>query len=235
MIKEAIKYIVDELSSVNMREVHGVHYSDRQLHKLSAPVPTTDDVGTLRGFLDLVGQQDGLLSHVVVHGPTLVIAYAKRTKDSHRRDNLVRGATNGWRKEFEFGEWFDLENFLISLRSQFEATDDRDQLVQTLGNTTSEQNIQKEDDGFTQRVNVKAGIHLADSKTLPTILKLQPYRTFSEVDQPISEFIFRVKKGHGDSLQCALFESDGNAWKLQAMNDIQSYLIGKSINAPVYA
>lgn len=44
------------------------------------------------------------------------------------------------------------------------------------------------------------------------------------MDQPESDFVFRMKEDKYDGVQCALFEADGGAWKLHAMESIQEYL-----------
>ncbi len=49
------------------------------------------------------------------------------------------------------------------------------------------------------------------------------YRTFMEIAQPESEFVFRARKA--DSLpHFALFEADGGAWRIEAMKRINAYL-----------
>lgn len=47
---------------------------------------------------------------------------------------------------------------------------------------------------------------------------------FVEVDQPASQFIFRMKQEQGMGIRCALFEADGGAWKNQACQNIEQYL-----------
>jgi hypothetical protein len=47
-----------------------------------------------------------------------------------------------------------------------------------------------------------------------------PNTSFRELDQPASDFIFRVKNGGG----FALFEADGGAWKIAAINAIAAWL-----------
>lgn len=49
---------------------------------------------------------------------------------------------------------------------------------------------------------------------------LAPYRTFLEVEQPESQFIFRMKDGP----RGAIFEADGGAWRNQAIVNIREYL-----------
>ena len=57
---------------------------------------------------------------------------------------------------------------------------------------------------------------------VPNPVILRPYRTFPEVEQPASSFIFRMKEN--DGVCCALFEADGGAWKNEAMRNIKEYL-----------
>ena len=42
------------------------------------------------------------------------------------------------------------------------------------------------------------------------------------MQQPESEFIFRMRSNHG--IECALFEADDGAWENVAMKNIQEYL-----------
>lgn len=80
------------------------------------------------------------------------------------------------------------------------------------------------DDGVSQKATVKRGVASREEKKVPSPCILRPYRTFHEVEQPASTFIFRMKSG-SNGPECALFEADGGAWKNQAMNNIRDYLI----------
>jgi len=54
---------------------------------------------------------------------------------------------------------------------------------------------------------------------------LRPYRTFLEIEQPASAFVFRLRRGReGELPTCALFEADGGRWKLEAIERIRDYL-----------
>ncbi len=44
--------------------------------------------------------------------------------------------------------------------------------------------------------------------------------TFLEVEQPVSQFVFRMKDGP----RAAIFEADGGAWRNQAIVNIREYL-----------
>lgn len=57
---------------------------------------------------------------------------------------------------------------------------------------------------------------------IPNPVTLVAYRTFSQVEQPESLYIFRMQDRNG--IQCALYEADGGAWKIDAMRRIKAYL-----------
>lgn len=59
---------------------------------------------------------------------------------------------------------------------------------------------------------------------VPSPVHLKPYRTFDEIDQPESDFIFRVQSNKFDGITCALFSADGGAWKTEAKQRIKEYL-----------
>ena len=69
-------------------------------------------------------------------------------------------------------------------------------------------------------MTIQKGVAFKDSVETKERVTLKPYRTFRELDQPASEFIFRVKAGGG----FALFEADGGAWKIDAINAIAAWL-----------
>jgi len=54
----------------------------------------------------------------------------------------------------------------------------------------------------------------------PNPVTLRPYRTFSEVEQPASLFVFRIDK----QANMALFEADGKHWVADAVGNIAAYL-----------
>lgn len=59
----------------------------------------------------------------------------------------------------------------------------------------------------------------------PNPVTLAPYRTFREIAQPESQFVFRLRGGVEGALpHAALFEADGAEWKLAAVGRIASFL-----------
>ena len=109
---------------------------------------------------------------------------------------------------------------MIALKSKFVQTPELLELVKLLGSITEQNSAQVSDDGFSQNVVVRKGIALKDNRTINPIVKLKPYRTFAEIDQPESEFLLRLS----DGANVALYEADGGAWKLEARKRIADYL-----------
>ena len=70
-------------------------------------------------------------------------------------------------------------------------------------------------------VTIKTGIASVGEAEVPNPVTLAPYRTFPEIEQVESKFIFRMKEGP----LAAIFEADGGAWKNEAMKRIKEYLV----------
>lgn len=135
-----------------------------------------------------------------------------------RREKLVEASAII--PSFPFNRYMDAEEFIIAFQSKFVDTPDRNGLLKLMGNVT-EQNVKTTgDDGISQSVEVKQGIASKAEVLVPNPVKLAPYRTFLEVEQPESEFIFRMQKGPTG----AIFEADGGAWRNQAIANIRDYL-----------
>lgn len=80
-----------------------------------------------------------------------------------------------------------------------------------------------DDDGISQKVSVSTFVGTKDA-IAPTDPILCPYRTFVDIEQPESQFVFRSQKldlGVG----FVLYEADGGAWKTVAMDTIRKYIL----------
>jgi hypothetical protein len=60
---------------------------------------------------------------------------------------------------------------------------------------------------------------------LPNPVRLRPYRTFPEVEQPASLYVMRAKSGQGQDVPSfALFEVEDPVWRAVARASIATYL-----------
>jgi hypothetical protein len=112
------------------------------------------------------------------------------------------------------------EDFNIMIQSCFVPTDDSALLLKVAGNIQDSAVKQVGDDGVKQAVTMKTGVAQIENVIVPNPVLLSPYRTFPELKQPISKFVFRMKSGP----TAAIFEADAGAWKAEAMNRIKEYL-----------
>ena len=122
--------------------------------------------------------------------------------------------------EIRYADFYDSEEANIMFQADFKETKDRDLILKVIGNLKEEHVQQANDDGVSQSVSVQTGVATVGKVKVPNPVQLAPYRTFNEVEQPISKFIFRMKQG----MQCAIFEADNKAWQLEAMNNVKQYL-----------
>lgn len=192
------------------------------------------ELSTLTGLKDYIqGNLDALVKaqmFIVVKSfeeVNLLLAADSKTKI---RQNPVTVKLDRQGKTFPFGQFLEVDDFIIKISTLFQDTEDLVKIRQYVSRLTVTDSIQTEDDGVSQSANIKKGISgaLSDVKLAPLGLKLKPWRTFVEVEQPESSFIFRMKL-YGDKVPaCAILESDGGAWKSSAVKSIKDWL-GKNI------
>jgi hypothetical protein len=239
MIKEALHYIVG-LSKANVFNVDDRDYSDRQIIPLKRPMADPVQVATLTGFVDLITNHlddfpaDSVLAHVVDHVRVELVA-RNVNEWADRRNFIVAKAELG--NGFNFGTFMTAEAFVIGLQACFVQTEDLAYLLRLASNLSAEQVTTSEDDGISQQVAVRRGVVLKSEETARRRVTLAPYRTFLEVDQPESEFVFRLRNEDDDPPSCALFEADGGRWKLTAMMNVNDWLDNKlaDLKIPVIA
>ena len=218
MIKEAIQHII-ELANTRVVKVNGQEYSTQKMHLIQEPTPSTIEVNSLTGLVDyLISNFDGEKNLMVhVKSPTEVEVFSEVDNDMKRDEWITAKAML---PTFRFDNWYDSENFIIKLQSCFVQNEDRDIMLKVVGNIKEEDVRTTGDDGVSQVVTAKTGVATVGNVKVPNPVVLSPFRTFVEVEQPESDFIFRMQSGP----RCALFEADGGAWKLKAMQNIKDFL-----------
>jgi len=225
-------------------EVGGRKYSAASLKPvIYEPRTKTVELDTLKGFCGFINSDidnniRGEPHLVVVESHKSVALVSAAGGDDLQRSRPVAAALCDGLKGFPFDSFMEQEKFAIMFRSRFErkAGDDFDYVLQLVSKLVGDTAVETEDDGITQKVAVKKGVTgvRVDKAELKPIVRLSPYRTFREIDQPESEFLLRVRM-EGDSPQVALFEADGGAWINQAMANIVAYIESQVEGIPVIA
>ncbi len=223
-LKELVEYC-NELAKPNIIDMSSGDYSDKKLYRvdeeLRAETLNVSTLSSLIGFVkaDIDRPSEKIIIQIV--SPTEVRLIS--TLDGDRKREVTVCATADI-PSFPFGKYISTEAFTIGLQSKFLDVDNRSVLLKFAGTVKSETISQYGDDGVTQRATIKSGVASVVDTIVPSPAKLKPYRTFTEVEQPSSEFIFRMKEDKYEGIQCALFEADGGAWKREAMKNIHNHL-----------
>ena len=223
MIKAAIQYILDR-ATPNIVTVDGREYSNQNLNVIKKRNADPINVRTLTGLVDYIKSDfdDNAIAPVMVHvvSPTCVHLFSELDNYGGRETYVV---TISMLPELTLDRFVSSEEFIINLQSSFIGNEDSARVLQCVGNIQEENIRNTHDDGVSQEVTVKSGIARKIAMVVPNPVTLKPYRTFQEIEQPESKFIFRMKEGP----TCGLFEADGGAWKIEAMASIKAYLVEK--------
>lgn len=223
MLKEALEYIVG-LKEPTVEIYNNEYYSDKPLYRVENYIPKASSVTvrTLTSLLDYIwGEIDEMTEKMIVavESPTTVRLYSQ-LYDNRDREYLM--VAEAMLPSFSFNQFMGQESFCINLQSKFIKNEDRELLLKFAGTVEAGTVAQYGDDGVTQKATIKTGLASKGEAIIPNPVRLKPFRTFLEVDQPESDFIFRMREGHG--VECAIFEADGGAWQIEAMQNIKAYL-----------
>lgn len=224
MIQKALQYLVG-LKDAKQVEIDGETYSTEPLHhipKIFDPTPTARAIciSTLTGLVDyIINGIDGLTEPLIVHivSHTQVRVFSELRKDMDRSNFIDCRAQI---PQITFERFLELEQFNIMLQSCFLENPDRAAVLKVVGNVKEDNVRTTGDNGIAQVVTAKAGVATVGDVVVPNPVTLCPFRTFPEVEQPESKFVFRMKEGPS----AALFEADGGKWKIFAMQNIKDYL-----------
>lgn len=222
MTRDALQYVVG-LKTAEVLDINGGKYVDKDVHRVDKELRASAiQMNTLTSLVDYLkagvdSMADKMLVQVV--SPMKVRVLSMLDAD-RKREELVD--VEAMIPDFEYGRYMGNERFIIALQSKFIANDDRALLLQFAGTVKDESIAQYGDDGVTQKATIKTGITSVGDAVVPNPVNLRPFRTFIEVEQPESSFVFRMKQGNG--VECAIFEADGGAWKNAAMKSIKEYL-----------
>lgn len=233
MLKEAIKFLVDLSIKPDERfvDINDPDGNDRtfvidsegnskEIKPLISRASEPLRINTLTG---LVGYLKANLERahsnffLQVFDETTVLLKGVLDIDGGRETLVIANAIV---PNFNYGRFHDTEELIIAFQSKFTPTKDRDLLLKVIGNVKEENVRTTGDNGIAQAVTIKTGVASADDVLVPNPVTLAPYRTFLEVEQPESDFIFRMKDGPSG----AIFEADGGAWRNEAILNVRAYL-----------
>ena len=220
---------IERLSKIEVfTDEHGLERATKTADILMPPRPSYLTVHSLSAIITYLNENEyldknkKLIVHVIDECNVAVLSPLDE-KLRIRENYLAASAEDSM---FRFGKFYPVEEFIIAMQALFVQNDHAKQILRVVGNITEEAEHKTMDDGVSQAVTAKVGIAKTANVELPNPVRLRPFRTFSEVEQPASLFVLRIKKsGEGQKgPSCALFEADGGLWKIAAINTIAKSL-----------
>jgi hypothetical protein len=234
--KEALEFLVEQgkkLVPVEKLTYGEREYTIKDLKPVQAPLRSALKVSTLRALIDLCQGKFGdsafegfdpnkYVVHVV--GEDRVQVVSAKSDNWARREVLIdcnRTAT----ELFPFGQFLTQEQFIIKIISCCVQSTERDYVAKLCGNALAERIGQSQDDGVSQTLSTKHGAHMVDAETIRNIVPLCFHRTFTEVPQPETKCLIRLKQASDTVIPTfALFEADGGKWRIDAIENVARHL-----------
>lgn len=226
MIDKSFVEKIVELSEVETFELCGSIFTSKQLYPVKEPMPEYLRLSTLTGVRDyLQDNLDGFSpSDVMIHVIDYRTVHVVRPIIGNAQQRALLITACAHECGFCFGKYVEREDFQVGLMASFLPTKMRDDVLKYVTGIVQSAEVKTSDDGISQRVTARTGVARVAEIDLPNPVTLQPYRTFPEAAQPKSDFVFRVRQNDG-KVGVALFEADGERWKLQAALNIKEWLI----------
>lgn len=203
-------------------------YSDKKLYPMSLDEPEPLRVTSLDSVCDYIKTNvdklciENLL--LTVDSPSHVTLYSDLQGPFSQRFRYLTASMI--EIELPLEKYFPAEDFNVLIQATILNDFDKEKLLRYIANVKSVGEIGLYDDGTAQQVTVKKGISIVEKDVLPNPVTLAPFRTFLEIEQPESQFIFRIKEVNG-TFHYLLKEADGGFWRNVAHQRIAEYLKNK--------
>ena len=234
-LKEAIEFIANLATDAEVPQtidIYGKEYSKERLYRvdevdMAVPIMAT----TLTSLVDYIKEcAEELHKKMIlqVEGPREVRLFSTLL-DERKRETLFK--VEAMLPSFEYGREYGQEAFLVALQSCFAPSEHREAVAVLTSNIVNTQSATYSDDGISQQAVMKTGITSKEPVLVPNPVTLTPYRTFSEVEQPASSFVFRIGESRGEPA-FKLVEADGGRWKSEAVRNVKEYLVKALADIP---
>lgn len=185
---------------------------------------------TLQAVVDyLEAEPPPLGSFVQIVGPGELRVLGNLKGESQQRFCYLKAVAP--RLQPSLGVPLSPANAVILLQTAFQETPRREELLRIIGALKDEESRTSHDDGVSQVVGVKAGVHNADELAVKNPFVLRPFRTFPEIDpQPDVPYVVRFERGPAVSLH-----EQFSDWTTDAAESIRAWLKLAGVQVPIIA
>lgn len=224
-LREAIQLLLDtgaDLEDIKFAEIGGRYYTHQNLKEV-ARKPKAEPImaTTLDAMITYIARcrneiEGDAMIHIV--SPTKVLLMSGLDANREREVLFLCEAIV---PKHSFDRWIDQEEFMIYLASCFCESKDREMVLKYAGTVEAQTVSTYGDDGISQKATVSTGVASKAAVILPSRVVLYPFRTFQEIKQPGSAFVFRMN----ERPSFRLIEADGGTWRLEAMDLLETYIL----------
>lgn len=223
--KEMMEYLVDlglEANHTEVLEICGKTYANKKLNRYDTEAKASPiQASTLSSLVDYIKNcshefKGRMIIHIV--SPTKVNLVSELDQEREREILFsVQAEISG----FRFDEWYKQDRFMIELQANFIENEDLNTVMKLAGNIEKKNEQTFSDDGRTQLAIMTVGVASKADVIVPNPVELIPYRTFMEIKQPISKFVFRIEDKGVPNFK--IVEAEGGIWRNTAIEGIKQY------------
>lgn len=233
---EKIKNLVERGVTV---ELPDGTYASSLFSKIEPTVhhPDTVEMTTLASFVGFINdnpQRIDLEGAIVTVNPDFSVSLRSSPRIDGERDIFARAKSPI--VPFRFANMESVEAFNISLLTLFKQDANLMNLFRTMQVIKVEDGTTIKDNGTSITVQVQRGVSNAslDTENIPSIVRLTPFRYFSECEQVEVPLLFRLRQSDTGAVYAMLLECDGGAWKVTAYQVISRKLKELGCQLPIY-
>ena len=226
---EKFEEIVKDTIPIATEEINGVTYTKDSLKRIDPYIPRRElmEVNSLKSLVALIKSD---LSNNNVNLPIRLVVDERMVSAYSELDiNLDREylyKARAQAPEITFDRYLSVEEMIIQTQTCFVDTENKSAFISVISKLSKDSTVELLDDGVTQKVKVSQGVATKSEVALSPLVRLAPYRTFFEVDQPEQLFLVRINQ----HTQVALFDAAGGMWKQQCQEVIREYLHNEFLN-----
>lgn len=224
-LKEAIEFLTNlsrEADKPQVLEICGKTYANRNLTRYDKkPKAAYITAKTLSSMVDYIEHCNNEFTGKMIIQIIDEAEVCLMSELDEEREREILFISRAETSEFRFDQWYDQERFMIELQANFQENEDREILLKMAGNVERKNDMAFSDDGKTQVATMQVGVASKADVIVPNPVTLIPFRTFLEIEQPESKFVFRI--GNDNIPKFKLIEAEGGIWKTKAVESIKEY------------
>lgn len=229
MIKEAIEKIIS-LATVQQITIDERLYTTGNIKQVNEPETRMLECHTISGIIPVIFARLNKPQNVtvIIDDYDQISVISDEFGPFKQRETFIRAMA--YHQEHLFDKWMALQDFIIYATTSFIRNKNIEEIVRISSNVVAKAEIKVVDNGFTDNVTVKNGVHMVDTIDIPNPVTLQPFMTFPDIEQPDREFSFRLRRDK-ERIECALFASRSVEWKNTTIIAIAEHVKGSLLNA----